>query len=176
MPSKLKANRNYKYVASMLPREHTDRMERIVSTSLDAEFLIFPNRIVFSYPISIRLPKGTGRDVKQRLDRELKVIEMEYKPRYTLDSFNGCAHVKEIVSADLEAEQPVDQEYVNTVNLLWYLGHRCDKCSGYRTDVGFDEETNFVYQCLECGDIVIDTTQTISVPGWVTNLMGGDKD
>lgn len=158
----------------MLPHEHTRHMVRIVSRDLNAEFLVFPNRIVFSYPISLRLPKGTGRDVKLRLDRDLKRIEMEYKPRYTLEQFLGHKYHKEISQADQESNAKIDQAYVDTVNVMWYLGHRCELCDGYRTDVGFDEEANLAYQCLECGHIVVDTTQTFSAPGWVTNLMGGE--
>lgn len=158
----------------MLPREQLDKMVRLVSQSLNAEFLIFPNKIVFSYPITLALPKAIGRDVRIRLKRDLAKIHTVYEPRYTVESFLSQKYAAELLAADLEAGETVDQEYIDSVNMLWYLGHRCKECNGYRTDVGFDEDGNIVYQSLECGHIVFDKTQTESATGWVTNLMGGD--
>lgn len=170
----LKPDRNFKIVTSMLPREHTDLMVRIKSPDLKAEFLIFPNRIVFSYPVALALPKGTGRAVKERLKRDLNKIDVAYEPRYTLESFLNCKYANDLMAADLEKDEKVDENYINHVNILWYLGHRCKECGGYRTDVGFDADGNIVYQSLECGHFLFDTAQAESAIGWVTNLMGGE--
>lgn len=158
----------------MLPREHTKEMVRIISADLKAEILIFPNRIAFSYPIHLKLPQGISRDVRTRLKRDLKTIHTQYKPRYTLKSFHSQPYAADLAAADLEVGETIDQAYIDTVNLLWYLGHQCPKCGGYRTDVGFDYDGNIVYQSLECGNIIFDKTQTVSSISWVTNLMGGE--
>lgn len=172
--TRLKPNQNYKTVIGMLSKKHTFNMVRVKSKALNAEFLIFPNQIVFSYPITIALPAGTSRHVKNRLDRDLEKIHTTYEPRYTLESFLSQPHAKELLEADLEKGEKVDQEYIDTVNILWYVGHRCKECGGYRTDVGFDEYGNLVYQSLECGHLVFDKTQTEASTSWVTNLMGWD--
>jgi len=150
-------------------------MLRLVNEDLNAEFLIFPNHIVFSYPITFALPKGIGRAVRQRLKRDLKEIHTLYEPRYTIESFMSHPYAKEISDADLEGGQ-VDQDYIDSVNLLWYIGHQCSECQGYRTDVGFNDEGKLVYQSLECGHILVDTTETVSSSFWVTNLMGGTNE
>ena len=171
-----KSNHNFKQVTGMLPLSITSKMVRHVDYALNAEFLVFPNLIVLSYPITYSLPSGISRDVRTRLKRDLKRIQTEYEPRYTLETFSKLPFSKNVASADLEDIKEMDQNYINTVNVMTYLGHSCDKCGEYRTDVGFDAQANIVYECAGCGDLLVDDTQTVSAKGWVTNLMGADND
>ncbi len=144
----------------MLPRRYRTLFRRVEISELNTILLVGPNQLVFSVPTKTRLLGKAPRLVRDHTLRKLSKINVSYTEKYTLDDLEQMPFIKDIFSADREDQFEITQDYLDSINVLVYLGQTCTLCDNYITEVGFTENSEPVTQCLLCGNIAIDTVTT----------------
>lgn len=152
--------RNDVVALSMLPHYYRALFRRIDICELNTVLLVGPNQLVFSVPTQTRLLCKAARLVRDMTLRKLSKINVSYTEKYTIDDLHNMPYIDDIFSADREDQFDLTQDYLDSINVLVYLGQTCNLCDNYITEVGFTELSEPVTQCVSCGNIAIDTVTT----------------